>query len=100
VQPYRDIAVLAGTQVLCFLFLAQFEPHFVVIHLHQSVLFGAGNSRPSLLISGVSFSLLFGVSWRAPHFQGFAIHHRQWNLHSPLFSQAAEQNSDTADTIV
>ena len=25
-QPYRDIAVLAGTQVLCFLFLAQFEP--------------------------------------------------------------------------
>jgi len=39
VQPYRDIAMLAGTQVLCFLFLAQFEPHFVVIHLYQSILY-------------------------------------------------------------
>jgi hypothetical protein len=39
VQPYRDIAVLAGTQVLCFLFLAQFEPRFVVIHLYQSILY-------------------------------------------------------------
>jgi hypothetical protein len=39
VQPYRDIAVLAGTQVLCFLLLAQFEPRFVVIHLYQSVLY-------------------------------------------------------------
>jgi hypothetical protein len=38
VQPYRDIAVLAGTQVLCFLLLAQFEPRFV-IHLYQSVLY-------------------------------------------------------------
>ena len=38
-QPYRDIAVLAGTQVLCFLFLAQFEPRFVVIHLYQSILY-------------------------------------------------------------
>ena len=38
-QPYRDIAVLAGTQVLCFLFLAQFEPRFVIIHLYQSILY-------------------------------------------------------------
>ena len=38
-QPYRDIAVLAGTQVLCFLLLAQFEPSFVVIHLYQSILY-------------------------------------------------------------
>ena len=38
-QPYRDIAVLAGMQVLCFLFLAQFEPRFVVIHLYQSILY-------------------------------------------------------------
>lgn len=38
-QPYRDIAVLAGIQVLCFLFLAQFEPRFVVIHLYLSVLY-------------------------------------------------------------
>jgi len=39
VQPYRDIAVLAGTQVLCFLLLAEFEPRFVVIHLYQSILY-------------------------------------------------------------
>jgi hypothetical protein len=39
VQPYRDIALLAETQFLCFLFLAQFEPRFVVIHLYQSVLY-------------------------------------------------------------
>ena len=38
-QPYRDIAVLTGTQVLCFLLLAQFEPSFVVIHLYQSILY-------------------------------------------------------------
>ena len=38
-QPYRDIAVLAGTQVVCFLLLAQFEPSFVVIHLYQSILY-------------------------------------------------------------
>lgn len=37
-QPYRDIAALAGAQVLCFLALAQLEPRFVVIHLYQSVL--------------------------------------------------------------
>ena len=38
-QPYRDIAALAGAQVLCFLVLAQLEPRFVVIHLYQSVLY-------------------------------------------------------------
>jgi len=39
VQPYRDIAALAGAQVLCFLALAQLEPRFVVIHLYQSILY-------------------------------------------------------------
>ena len=38
-QPYRDIAALAGAQVLCFLVLAELEPRFVVIHLYQSVLY-------------------------------------------------------------
>lgn len=38
-QPYRDIAALAGAQVLCFLVLAQLEPRFVVIHLYQPVLY-------------------------------------------------------------
>jgi hypothetical protein len=39
VQPYRDVAALAGAQVLCFLVLVQPEPHFVVIHLYQSILY-------------------------------------------------------------
>ena len=38
-KPYRDIAILAGTQVLCFLVLAGLEPHLLVIHLYQSVLY-------------------------------------------------------------
>lgn len=38
-QPYRDVAALAGAQVLCFLVLVQLEPHFVVIHLYQSILY-------------------------------------------------------------
>jgi hypothetical protein len=40
-EPYRDIAVLAGTQVLCFLLLTQLEPRFVVIHLYQLILYSA-----------------------------------------------------------
>jgi hypothetical protein len=39
VKPYRDIAVLAGMQVLCFSALTQLEPHFVIIHLYQSILY-------------------------------------------------------------
>ncbi len=38
-RAYRDIAALAGAQVLCFLVLTQLEPHFVVIHLYQSILY-------------------------------------------------------------
>ena len=38
-RPYRDIAALAGAQVLCFLVLAELEPHFVIIHLYESLLY-------------------------------------------------------------
>lgn len=38
-RPHRDIAVLAGTQVLCFLVLIEFEPRFAALHLYQSILY-------------------------------------------------------------
>jgi hypothetical protein len=38
-RPYRDIATLAGAQVVCFLALTHFEPNFFLIHLYQSVLY-------------------------------------------------------------
>ena len=38
-RPYRDIAALAGAQVVCFLFLTHLEPNFFLVHLYQSVLY-------------------------------------------------------------
>ena len=38
-RPYRDIATLAGVQLLCFLFLTHLEPNFFLIHLYQSILY-------------------------------------------------------------
>ena len=38
-RPYRDIATLAGVQLLCFLFLTHLEPTFFLIHLYQSILY-------------------------------------------------------------
>lgn len=38
-RPYRDIATLAGAQLLCFLFLTHLEPNFFLIHLYQSILY-------------------------------------------------------------
>ena len=38
-RPYRDIATLAGAQLLCFLFLTHFEPNFFLVHLYQSILY-------------------------------------------------------------
>jgi hypothetical protein len=38
-RPYRDIATLAGAQVICFLFLTHLEPNFFLIHLYQSILY-------------------------------------------------------------
>lgn len=40
-RPYRDIATLSGLQVLCFLFLTQFDQEFLLLHLYQSVLYVA-----------------------------------------------------------
>jgi hypothetical protein len=38
-RGYRDIATLAGTQILCFLLLTRLEPNFFLIHLYQSILY-------------------------------------------------------------
>ena len=38
-RPYRDIATLAGAQVLCFLLLTHLEPAFFLVHLYQSILY-------------------------------------------------------------
>ena len=38
-KPYRDIAALAGAQLVCFSLLAHFEPDFFLIHLYQTILY-------------------------------------------------------------
>ena len=38
-RPYRDIAALAGLQVLCFLFLSHLEPSFFLLHFYQTVMY-------------------------------------------------------------
>lgn len=38
-RPYRDVATLAGAQILCFLLLTHLEPNFFLIHLYQSILY-------------------------------------------------------------
>ncbi|HKV23893.1 MAG TPA: hypothetical protein VJN93_04820 [Candidatus Acidoferrum sp.] len=38
-RPYRDIAALAGAQVVCFLVLTHLEPNFFLLHLYQSILY-------------------------------------------------------------
>ena len=36
---YRDIATLAGLQVLCFLLLSHMEPNFFLLHFYQTVVY-------------------------------------------------------------
>lgn len=38
-RPYRDIATLAGVQIVCFLLLTHLEPNFFLIHLYQSIVY-------------------------------------------------------------
>jgi hypothetical protein len=38
-RAYRDIATLAATQLVCFLFLTHLEPDFFLVHLYQSILY-------------------------------------------------------------
>ena len=36
-KPGRDVALLATTQLVCFLILTRFEPGFFIIHLYQTL---------------------------------------------------------------
>ncbi|MGC1416157.1 MAG: hypothetical protein WA817_12790 [Candidatus Acidiferrum sp.] len=38
-RPYRDIATLAGAQIICFVVLTHLEPNFFLLHLYQSILY-------------------------------------------------------------
>jgi hypothetical protein len=38
-RPYRDIATLAGVQLVCFMVLTHLEPTFFLVHLYQSILY-------------------------------------------------------------
>lgn len=38
-RPYRDIATLAGLQIVCFGVLTHLEPDFFLLHLYQSILY-------------------------------------------------------------
>ena len=38
-RPYRDIATVAGAQVICFLVLTHLEPQFFLLHLYQTIIY-------------------------------------------------------------
>jgi hypothetical protein len=40
-RPYRDIATLAGGQVICFLLLTHLEPDFFLLHFYQTIIYMA-----------------------------------------------------------
>lgn len=40
-KPYRDIATLAGAQVICFLLLSHLEPDFFLLHFYQTIIYMA-----------------------------------------------------------
>lgn len=40
-KPGRDVALLAATQIVCFLVLTRLEPHYFIIHLYQMIPYAA-----------------------------------------------------------
>jgi hypothetical protein len=38
-RPYRDVAALAATQVVCFLLLTHLEPSLFLIHFYEAILY-------------------------------------------------------------
>jgi hypothetical protein len=38
-RNYRDIATLAGLQVVCFLLLSHLEPNFFLLHFYQTIVY-------------------------------------------------------------
>lgn len=40
-RHYRDIATVAGAQIICFLVLTHLEPQFFLLHLYQTIIYMA-----------------------------------------------------------
>jgi hypothetical protein len=38
-RPYRDIATVAGAQVICFFLLSHLEPQFFLLHFYQTIIY-------------------------------------------------------------
>jgi hypothetical protein len=38
-RPYREIAALAGLQILCFVILSHLEPSFFLLHFYQTIVY-------------------------------------------------------------
>ena len=38
-KPYRDIASVAGAQVICFFLLSHLEPQFFLLHFYQTIIY-------------------------------------------------------------
>ncbi|HTZ34341.1 MAG TPA: hypothetical protein VMH31_17895 [Methylomirabilota bacterium] len=38
-RPYREIAALAGLQILCFLLLSHLDPSFFLLHFYQTIVY-------------------------------------------------------------
>lgn len=38
-RPYRDVATLAGAQVVCFLILTHLEPGLFLVHSYEAILY-------------------------------------------------------------
>jgi hypothetical protein len=38
-RPYRDIATVAGAQVICFLLLTHLEPQYFLLHFYQTLIY-------------------------------------------------------------
>jgi hypothetical protein len=38
-RPYRDIATIAGAQIICFLLLSRLEPQFFLLHFYQTIIY-------------------------------------------------------------
>ena len=38
-KPYRDIATIAGAQIICFFLLSHLEPQFFLLHFYQTIIY-------------------------------------------------------------
>jgi len=71
-KPGRDIAILAGVQIICFLALTRLEPRFLIIHLYQLIpyvaivlLVGYGHERWAYMIGPLVSLVWLGLAYMA-----------------------------------